>query len=176
MMVRDSLTPGAQALGSQHWPADSAIPRHADVSTAIVFLDPRCGCSRASLVEMARLVRQLGTQMKWIAVLHGTAESQTTLTSSTLYGSLAQIPNVCIYLDPQGQETRRFQANVSGELLLYSSGGHLQFQGGLTPARGHEGDSVGALAVSDWVQTGRAECSSSLVYGCQLSLWKGAAQ
>lgn len=90
-----------------------------------------------------------------------------------MHRSLLQIPGVTVYADPTGDEMRRFGASVSGELLLYDAAGGLQFQGGITPARGHEGESVGALAVKDWVQQGRAECSNSLVFGCQLSSLEG---
>lgn len=173
LVVMQSFAPGQPGEGTSTWPTESALPREAQVSTAVVFLDPRCGCSRATVAEVARLVHQLGSQTQWVAVVHGLSESTLQATSSLVYRSLIQIPNVTVYIDATGLERRRFGASVSGELLLYDIDGQLQFQGGVTPARGHEGESVGALAIKDWVQQGRAECTTSLVYGCQLSVIEG---
>lgn len=173
LVVRESFDPGQPGAGSSVWPVESSLPRETDVSTAVVFLDPRCGCSRASIAEMARLAHQLGSQTQWIAVVHGAPERTSDGVLSPMHRSLLQIPGVRVYADPTGEEMRRFGASVSGELLLYNAAGGLQFQGGVTPARGHEGESLGALAVKDWVQQGRAECSNSLVFGCQLSSLEG---
>ena len=69
-------------------------------------------------------------------------------------------------------ETKRFGALTSGQVLVYDEDGDLVFRGGLTSARGHEGESVGNRAlVSFALDPPRSNevPASSEVFGCSLS-------
>jgi len=79
------------------------------------------------------------------------------------------IPGVEVMADPDGVEAGRFGGATSGEVLLYGPDGHLTFAGGITSARGHEGDSPGAERIYDLVTTGHAELAVAPVFGCPLS-------
>jgi len=52
--------------------------------------------------------------------------------------------------------------------LLYDPEGQLAFAGGLTPDRGHLGDSPGRQRILSLVKTGTADAKQSLVFGCSL--------
>src|SRR5205823_6234038 len=60
-----------------------------------------------------------------------------------LYRQAAAIPGVTICRDEEGAEARYFHAATSGQTLLYDEAGRLLFSGGITAARGHEGDNDG---------------------------------
>ena len=67
----------------------------------------------------------------------------------------AAIPGVLTFRDEDGDEARRFGAATSGHVMLYDAAGRLHFSGGITPARGHEGDSLGRDAVIDLIEAMR---------------------
>jgi hypothetical protein len=60
--------------------------------------------------------------------------------------------------------------------VLYDARGRLLFRGGLTSARGHEGDSAGLQRISSLLRTGQADRSDAPVYGCSLALGVRSAQ
>jgi hypothetical protein len=75
---------------------------------------------------------------------------------------------VDLRIDEGGAEARRFGAATSGQALLYDAAGRLVFSGGITPARGHSGDSAGRDAIIRWVERGTAPQKSAFVFGCSL--------
>jgi len=52
-----------------------------------------------------------------------------------------------IMVDRDGVEAKRFHGYTSGQTLVYDANGRLLYNGGLTAARGHEGDNAGRRAV-----------------------------
>jgi hypothetical protein len=88
---------------------------------------------------------------------------------SDLWSLARAIPGVEAIADPDGVEAARFGGATSGEVLLYTPDGHLTFAGGITSARGHEGDSPGAERIFDLVTTGHAELAVAPVFGCPLN-------
>ena len=80
----------------------------------------------------------------------------------------AGIAGVVVRFDPAGREARRFAATTSGAALLFDPEGRLRFRGGLTSARGHEGDNAGKSAVLSYVLAGRDDVVRTPVFGCPL--------
>jgi hypothetical protein len=52
--------------------------------------------------------------------------------------------------------------------VLYDARGRLLFSGGLTSARGHEGDSFGLRRIRSLLLTGEADRRDAPVFGCSL--------
>jgi hypothetical protein len=73
---------------------------------------------------------------------------------------------VQVRVDPDGAEADRFGSKTSGEVLLYDAYGGLRFQGGITPARGHEGDNLGKSTVASIVRGEPTDVGHSPVFGC----------
>jgi hypothetical protein len=88
--------------------------------------------------------------------------------SSDLWRRASAIPGVMVVRDDEGVEAARFRASTSGATVLYDVEGHLLFSGGLTSARGHEGDSAGLERIRSLLRTGKADRSDAPVYGCSL--------
>jgi hypothetical protein len=76
-----------------------------------------------------------------------------------------------VHVSEDASEALAFGARTSGQAYLYDERGQLLFRGGLTPARGHEGASVGGETVRK-AFTGAPAASgspaSSDVFGCAL--------
>ena len=85
-----------------------------------------------------------------------------------LWQSAARIPDVTVVSDADGIEAARFRAQASGQTLLYSATGELQFSGGITASRGHSGDNLGRSSIVSLVSTGKASTTHTSVYGCSL--------
>jgi hypothetical protein len=82
--------------------------------------------------------------------------------------SAAAIPGVHVISDERGAQARMFGALVSGQTLLYSATGSLLFSGGITGARGHEGDNPGRTVLTSMLTGQRADTVHTPVFGCYL--------
>ena len=77
------------------------------------------------------------------------------------------MPGLSVIEDDGGEEARRFGVAASGHVLVFSPDGRRLFSGGITPSRGHEGDSDGKAMILAAVN-GNDEGTSAAVYGCSL--------
>jgi hypothetical protein len=96
----------------------------------------------------------------------GTGED---FSDTDLWSSAARIPGVHLLRDERAVEADRFGIATSGTVALYDAGGKLLFHGGITPARGHEGDSFGRERIVSLLATGRSDRADAPVFGCALS-------
>ena len=154
-----SARPGAPGDPSARWPSASRITLASDRPTLVLFLDPLCPCSRATLAELGRSLARCGSPVAAHVVVVGRGEGDEVW-------ERPRIPGVAVIDDDRGAEMRRFGAVTSGHMLLYRRDGRLAFSGGITPARGHEGDSAGGSAVVDLANGLEPSATSAPVYGC----------
>ena len=167
-VARYSVTPGAVGKVPAHWPESSLIMRDVERATLLMFAHPNCPCTRASLAELAQLTADCRGRVSaqvWFVQPVGTDPQWT---NTDLWAMAAAIPGVAVAVDHEGREARRFAAETSGQTLLFDQAGQLQFQGGITLARGHMGDNPGLLAVEARLQTGHGDVICSPVFGCGL--------
>ena len=141
------------------------VARVAGQPTLLMLVHPRCACSRASLHELNEVMNRVrgvtatilfvqpdGTDESWV---HGES-----------WERAHEIPNARVVIDRGGQEARRFRVAASGHTLLYDAGGALVFSGGVTGARGHEGDNAGRQTLLAALRGDGA--GASHVFGCAL--------
>lgn len=79
------------------------------------------------------------------------------------------VPGARVIDDIDGREALLFGAINSGHVVVYDRNGILQFQGGITASRGHEGDNLGedcALAALRG-EVPSAECAPT--FGCPIA-------
>ncbi|HLX37580.1 MAG TPA: hypothetical protein VKR29_07240 [Candidatus Binataceae bacterium] len=165
-----SNTPGDPGNPAMRWPIASQLsPPSSDAMTLVMVVHPQCPCSRASIGELAELMAHMKGQLRaWVLFVrpHDFAENWA---ESDLWQSARAIPGVHTLIDDDGREARRFGAATSGETLLYDSGGHLLYAGGVTAARGHFGDNAGITAIFERIDNAHAHrFGSAAVYGCPL--------
>ncbi|MDT5271371.1 MAG: hypothetical protein QOH49_3557 [Acidobacteriota bacterium] len=161
-------TPGTAAATPDRWPADSRIEPAADRATLVMLAHPHCPCTRASINELARLMTQAQGRVTAYVLFVKPPDFSDAWVQSELWESAAAIPDVTPVLDDDGVEAGRFHAATSGQTVLYDSAGNLLFSGGITSARGHEGDNAGRTAIVSLLTSDEAEERDTHVYGCPL--------
>jgi hypothetical protein len=161
-------SPGAAAAVLEQWPADSPIRRAADRATLVMLAHPRCPCTRASLSELARLMARAQGRVTAYVLFVKPADFPDGWEQTDLLASAEAIPGVTVVRDDEGVEAARFRAATSGQIMLYDAAGKLLFSGGLTSARGHEGDNAGRAAVVALLTAGGEAGGETPVFGCPL--------
>lgn len=132
-----------------------------------VFFHPLCPCSNATLTELGRIKDRAIGQIDMTAIVDaaGFGVSQT----RQLREQLGALPGLAVELDADGRETASFGARTSGQILLYDARGRLEFSGGITDSRGHDGDNAGEQAILDIVGGKVPRTHSTPTFGCELS-------
>ncbi len=134
LLVGDyAARPGVAASAPARWPAESLIRRDGRRPTLLIFLHPRCPCSRASVAELASISSDCGDRVSIQAVLLQPGEGREGWGQSEIEADLADLPRLRIRSDRGGGESRRFGVSTSGHVLLYDPEGRLIFSGGITP-------------------------------------------
>jgi hypothetical protein len=161
---RYKTRPGAVADNAPSWPERTGLAgltRHTARPTLLAFIHPECPCSRATLRELARLLTQLGDRVATHVVFAVSNRGEN-------WDFASQLRGVTLHVDANGEAAARFGALTSGHTLLYDSSGLLRFSGGITAARGHEGDSSGRMHISSLVLRGQGTGGVTPVFGCAL--------
>lgn len=165
---RYKTTPADDGSPPTRWPADSAIARVAGQPTLFMLVHPRCPCSRASLSELNQVMNRVrGVTATVVFVLPDGAGDSWLRGES--WDRAHQIPGTRVLVDRGGAEARRFRVSASGHTLLYGSDGELLYSGGVTGARGHEGDNAGRRQLLARLTEGAGDPARSRVYGCGLA-------
>jgi hypothetical protein len=161
-------TPGKAAEPSSQWPADSKIQPARDHPTLVILAHPHCPCTRATIGELASILAHSQGRLTAYVLFVKPGGFPADWEKSDLWQSAASIPGVTVVIDEEGAEADRFHAATSGQTLLYDAGGRLLFSGGITGSRGHYGDNAGQTAIVSFVNSGAAERTETMVFGCPL--------
>jgi hypothetical protein len=162
-------TPGSSAQVPEAWPADATISRSDGAMTLVMGLHPRCPCSDATIAELARVLTwcEPPVDVKILAVLPSGAAAG--FDNTPLIRKAAALRGVSIIADHEGKEAQKFGITTSGHVLLFDADGRQRFSGGITAARGHQGDNAGSEALIRLL-TGRPSPSPTTpVFGCSVS-------
>jgi hypothetical protein len=161
-------TPGKTVPIAAQWPADTHLPRVPGHYTLVMAAHPQCPCTRASLSELARIMARSSVPVTTYVCLYKPRDAAANWAKTDLYDRAAAIPGVMVITDEDATEARRFHATISGQTLLYDPAGHLLFSGGITAARGHEGDNAGQEALIALLTHQQARQQHTPVFGCSL--------
>jgi hypothetical protein len=172
-------TPNSAPLAVQYFPSASGIPRAAGKPTLLMFVHPRCACSRASLAELQRLLTQLNDKVEATLVLQSVSGEDPLAQTTDVVLKARALTGVAFRVDRDGKEAALFGATTSGHTLLYAEDGKLLFSGGLTNSRGHEGASLGSAHLMSALSASTSEAAplarerateqrSAPVFGCGL--------
>lgn len=167
-----SNTKGPAQASKKIWPDESRIER--DIHpTLVIFVHPFCPCSLASIGELERLMpfinNKVNVNVVFIALKNMEGVSSDEWKQTQLWKKTRQIPGVNILRDDNELEAKLFGAETSGHTVFYDQKGRLIFSGGLTPARGHMGDSLGRSAILNWMENStHPQIVESSIFGCAL--------
>jgi hypothetical protein len=169
ILWRYAARPGDRAAAPARWPAASTLTRDPTRATLLMFVHPRCACSRASLVELGHLVARVrGRLAPIVAFVRPPGADDADFARGELRTLAAALPEARLVDDAGGVEARRFGAATSGATLVYAPDGALAFSGGLTSVRGHEGNSFGQERIVALLAGRQPDRADSPVFGCAL--------
>ncbi len=129
---------------------------------------PECPCTKASIHELNRIISSAPGRLNVNIVFFKPEASEAEIRKSARWTEAATLQGVNVRQDRTGDEVRRLGAKVSGQVMLYDSSGMLLFSGGITGARGHEGDNAGESAILNLLHGKPNEVKTTPVYGCTL--------
>lgn len=162
-------TPADQNLSyPSAFPVESRLKRDPNRATLIFFAHPKCPCTRASLAELSRLTTDLNGKLTTYIVFIKPKGETDDWTDTSSRAAAEAIPDVQVVIDEDDIETDIFHAQTSGLTLLYDRDGSLRFNGGITAARGHEGDNAGRDTIFQIVASADKRNGESFVFGCPL--------
>lgn len=168
MVLRYENASGAVGPVTPHWPSVKQVSLDPARDTLVMFVHPKCPCTRATLGELNRIMAQCdGRIVAQVFFLQPKGFSDDWVHSG-LWGTAAAIPGVTVHTDPQGLIGQKFGAETSGYVLLYNPAGQLLFSGGITGSRGHAGDNAGEDAIDALVSGQNSGLTHTTVYGCSL--------
>ncbi len=159
-------TPGHRNDDASVWPLNTAIKLDTNRPNLLVFVHPKCPCSSATLNELARIQTTCGSKISThIIIYHPDEEAWD---NTRIIRQALEIPNVRIFNDSEGHLSDSFGAMTSGHTFLYAPDGRRIFSGGITMARGHEGDNLGRSSIVQYILDGKSICDSTNIYGCSI--------
>ena len=154
----------------KRWPSGTLLAPPVDRPVLLMAIHPGCGCSRATLEELARITVETRTpfRVEILMYIPDMAKPEADWLDGELAAQARSINGVLVHVDPKGLEASRFDLSVSGQTALYSIKGRLLFSGGITPTRGHIGDNAGHAAIVS-ILSGRPPATTNTpVFGCSL--------
>lgn len=138
--------------------------------TLIVFAQPRCQCTGATIAEVSRLRARYPDLVLKFYFQTPADQGWPRLQETRLWQDAARIPGSELSEDRGGKQALAWGVHTSGQAFLYDRHGRLAFAGGVTSARGHQGDNEGIAAVSALLQQHRPAHERTPVFGCGLSI------
>lgn len=150
------------------WPATSHVMFTKDHPNLVMAVHPHCVCTKASMNELARLMTVMPGQLSVHILFQKPSSFPKNWAKSSIWEQASEIPGVDLVEDIDGAEAKLFRATVSGQVFLYNEKGALIFSGGITGARGHEGDNKGRSAIERWLKYRQVTGTESFVFGCSL--------
>jgi hypothetical protein len=134
-----------------------------------VFLHPECGCSKATLTELKKLLLLRGDELNttiYFVQYKDWEEEQ--VKQSKLWQRARLLPHVRLMIDQEAAYSKSQGALTSGFSQLTTPEGHRVFNGGLTASRGHEGPNRGIYLLNQILDGKTLKNASSPVFGCAI--------
>jgi hypothetical protein len=133
----------------------------------VMTLHPHCTCSVATLAELQIFLDRAPQKPAAYLLFHREGASSAEVTSGELWKRASAVPGVTLISD-DGTQAAIFRANTSGQIMLYDPLGNLRFKGGITAARGHQGENYGLDRLLSSLHITSTSPASTPVFGCPL--------
>jgi hypothetical protein len=160
--------PGSTGAASQDWPESSGLIRDPERWTLLLFLHPRCPCSRASLEELSGLLSENANRVRAYVVCCKPPGAPPGWEKTATWRQATAMKDAEVYCDDNDKERSRFGPETSGHVLLYDPNGRLRYSGGITRARGQTGGNAGRSAVESFLRGESPAMREEPVFGCLL--------
>lgn len=160
---------GTQGMLPAGWSPATQLQAPDDRAMLLVFAHPKCPCTRATMSAIERLQREVPGTFATRVVFYEPDVADASWRETDLWARAAKLIDAKAIADPGGLMTSEAGAVVSGCVALFDRDGVLQFWGGLTPSRGHEGESVGLSALRSILRGRDPGPVRAPVYGCEIT-------
>lgn len=145
---------------------------HSKPYSLVMFAHPHCVCTKASLAELRWLAEQCSERAQIITVFvkpEGAPDDWLNADNCQLAKSISE---ATMQIDEHATLARTFGAMTSGHVFLINREGEILFSGGITQARGVEGESDGRRAIYTLTTENNLQVSETPiqtnVFGCLL--------
>ncbi len=168
VLIDYSTRPASSDVTARSWPEESMIQRSPNSHTLLVFLHPRCMCSRATMRQLATVAARFADQCVIRVVFYCPSDQADSWVQSDLWTGALRVSPHSPVIDRGAVETKRFGISTSGHVLLFDRQSICRYSGGITGSRGHDGDNTGLRAVLDLLQGDSIAESRYPVFGCSI--------
>ncbi len=134
-------TPGERAHVAASAPAASRVMLTPGRKSLLVFIHPKCACTKATLSELQTIWSGLTPEITPACtfILRQPAQPGNAWRETDIERACREFIGTQVIDDCAGVEAKRFGVTTSGTCLLYDENGQLLFAGGITASRGHIG-------------------------------------
>jgi hypothetical protein len=134
----------------------------------VVYLHPRCPCSRATLEEFASVLGERSSDVEVGIVFVRPPGADDGWERGELWNLASRFPGVHVRVDAEGLEAEAAGATTSGYVVYTDGSGRILFQGGITRGRGLYGDNSGRRALVARLHGSDSSDREPPVFGCPL--------
>lgn len=142
--------------------------RKRNIPNLILFVHPRCPDTMATVRQLRNTLFNNKKQVSVRMVVLCPRGCSDSWYETPLLEEANRIPGLEIVLDYGGVLTKKYGVISSGTMLVYDQKSLLTFQGGITPASGHEGKCPGQRSLEQSLAGQLPDARQTLVFGCQL--------
>lgn len=161
-------SPGKFGSIQKIWPASSKLKRIHNEDTIVMFVHPKCPCTRATLEQLNRLSAFGGERFNAIIVFQQPKGYGDSWIKGPMWDRVSAIRGARCVIDSEQREAKLFGSNTSGDTFVYNKNGSLLFHGGITAGRGHEGDCPGFKALRAILLDQKSNIAHVPSFGCEL--------
>ncbi len=169
LLWKHALTPAPLPRLPPVLPSVPGLETHAaGLPTLLVFLHPLCPCSEASFSELLKVARAAQGRARILVLMYEPEAKPVDWKDSKLARRVRASQEVHWMEDTTGRIAAQFGVEASGTAVLYDKEGALVYGGGLTWARGHEGENAGVDAMIEFIVKGKTSLRARPVFGCKI--------
>jgi len=176
VLLEYSNTPGDVGKPNAGWVIPAGLEVETEKATLVLFAHPRCPCTRATMSELERLQGDYKDAYSMLVVFYEPIGGGDEWRSTDLWRRARAMENTVAIADPGGVLAMDAGATTSGQLMLMNADGGMEFWGGITASRGHEGESLGGIALRDLFRGLDTAHRRTSVFGCPLSADDGGLE
>lgn len=148
-------------------PAEFRGESRVDEFVLVMAVHPQCPCSRATIAELSKILAHSPRVCRPVLLAFKPSSEPDSWIETGLCRDARQL-GAEIRIDEDGERAIAMGMQTSGQVLLYDPRGDLRYQGGITSARGHQGDNAGQRYVERILRGDDVPLTKLPVYGCSI--------
>jgi hypothetical protein len=131
---RYEQSPGGRVDTPAEWPQASRVKLDSDRFTLLMFLHPRCDCSRASLRQLESILSDIPNQISAHVLFYKPLEESFAWAQTDIWRTAAVMRGVQLVIDNESFESETFGIVTAGQVVLYDPAVKLHFSGVIAAA------------------------------------------